>query len=201
MEPNPMYLKTSLLFILLLLLSACATQPSINIPVVLGENKTLDFTGKGAAAGIMLDAVMGGAGIAIGIAIDKGIAKDIAKNLVEHKPLFNMVELVDAHIKTAIKHQGNKNSPSRLQCSQLQSSEVIIERYGFKTVSGGDDLVSAWLELSVLKDGRKMSVRYPDEFAPVESASLSSVKANADVAYAMLSNASEQVAKKLLSII
>jgi hypothetical protein len=189
-----MHLKTSSRFILLLLLSACATQPSIKIPVVLSENQTLDFTGKGAAAGIMLDAVMGGAGIAIGIAIDKGIAKDIAKNLDTHKPIFNVVDVVERQLKVAL-----ENSKYKAAQYRFQNTAVTIEHYGFKTVSGGDDLVSAWLELSVLKDGRKTLVRFPEDVDLVESKTLASVKNNSELAYTMLIHAAEKVVDVALS--
>ena len=135
-----MNLKKSLLMILMLSLFACATQPKPSIPVTLIAGEVLDFTGKGGAAGIMIDSVMGGAGIAIGIAIDKGIAKDIAKNLDLHKPAFNIVAAFDQHLKNAVKKTSTRD---------LQNAQVTIERYGFKTFSGGHDAVSAWLEISV----------------------------------------------------
>jgi hypothetical protein len=138
--------------------------------------------------------VMGGAGIAIGIAIDKGIAKDIAKNLDLHKPVFNVVDVVDRQIKTALEKPKYKITKHR-----FQNTLVTIEHYGFKTVAGGDDLVSASLELSVLKDGRKTLVRFPQDVEFVESKPLASVKENSELAYAMLIHAAEKAVELMFS--
>jgi hypothetical protein len=179
-----MQLKNNSIILLILFLAACNTQPVPKIPVTLGNNPALDFTGKGAAAGIMLDSVMGGAGIAIGIAIDKGIAKDIAKSLNQHNPPFNIVENMNVHVKrAAAKNRFKKN----------YSTAIIVEHYGFKTVRGGDDLVSAWLEISALVGEKKMTLRYPEDFDQVNSASLTSVKESSDQAYALINNATERV--------
>lgn len=185
-----MQTKIILVFIFALFLCACATQPTPKILVTLSGNQTLDFTGKGAAAGIMLDSVMGGAGIAIGIAIDKGIAKDIASNLSHHKPVLNIADHFDQQLKAALIKNRVKGS---------QTIQATIEHYGFRTFPGGDDAVSAWLEVSLLIDGRKIDVRYPQDFDQVDSASLSSVKDNPDVAYALLENASKQVIKRIIA--
>ncbi len=187
-----MPIKNSLILLLLLFLVACATQPAPKILVTLSENQTLDFTGKGAAAGIMLDSVMGGAGIAIGIAIDKGIAKDIANNLSHHKPLLNIPNNFDQHLKAAI----IKN-----RVKAIQNIQAKIEYFGFRTFPGGDDAVSAWLEVSLLIDGRKIEVRYPQDFADVEFANLSSVKSNPDVAYELLDDATERVVTHIVESI
>jgi hypothetical protein len=184
-----MQIKNGSILISILFLVACTTQPAPKILVTLSENQTLDFTGKGAAAGIMLDSVMGGAGIAIGIAIDKGIAKDIANNLNHHKPLLNIVDHLDQQLKAAL----IKN-----QVKGLQNIQATIEHYGFRTFPGGDDAVSAWLEISLLIDGRNLEIHYPQDFAQVDSASLSSVKENPDVTYTLLNNATAQVIKHVI---
>jgi hypothetical protein len=175
-------------------LCSCVSQPSIKIPIILSENQVLDFIGRGAAAGIMLDSVMGGAGVAIGIAIDKGIAKDIAKNLDQHKPPFNIVAMVDAHVKNAIKKDAQKKSHV-----SFKNTKITVERYGFKTAQGGDDLVSAWLEISFVMQGHRKSIRYPEDFDTIDSIKFASAKENPDAAYVALDNATDQVVKKLLS--
>lgn len=185
-----MQFKNSSILLLILFLVACTTQPAPKVLVTLSENQTLDFTGKGAAAGIMLDSVMGGAGIAIGIAIDKGIAKDIVNNLNHHKPVLNIADHFDQQLKAALIKNRVKG---------LQNIEATIEHYGFRAFPGGDDAVSAWLEVSLLIDGRKIDVRYPQNFDQVDSASLSSVKDNPDAAYTLLENATEQVIKRIIA--
>ena len=168
---------------------ACVTQPSPKILVSLSDNQTLDFAGKGAAAGIMLDSVMGGAGIAIGIAIDKGIAKDIANNLSHHEPLLNIADHLDRKLKAAIIKNRVKG---------LKNIQATIEHYGFKTFSGGEDAASAWLEISLLIDGNKFDIYYPHDFDQVSSASLSSVKQNPDAAYTLLDNATNRVVERII---
>ncbi len=68
----------SILFVITCCLLAACTHSRVQpVDVSFGARETLYFTGRGAAAGIMMDAYLGGAGVAIGIAIDEGIAKDM----------------------------------------------------------------------------------------------------------------------------
>ncbi len=184
--------RNSLILFLTLFLVACVTQPSPKIVVSLSDNQILDFTGKGAAAGIMLDSVMGGAGIAIGIAIDKGIAKDIAKNLSNHKPLFNIVDNIDQQLKTAITKNHLKHLPN---------VQIAIEHYGFKTFSSGEDAASAWLEVNLIIDGQKINIRYPENFDHIDSANLASVKENPEVAYRLLNSAVQQLVSNIIVVV
>ncbi len=187
-----MQIKNIFILLLIFFLTACVTQPSPKILVSLSDNQTLDFTGKGAAAGIMLDSVMGGAGIAIGIAIDKGIAKDIAKNLSNHIPLFNIVDNIDQQLKTAI----TKN-----HLKYLPNLQIAIEHYGFKTFSSGEDAASAWLEVNLTIDEQKINMRYPENFDHIDSANLVSVKENPEVAYRLLNSAVQQVVNNIIVIV
>ena len=84
------------LTVLILLISgfiSCTTFTAKSPPIEFKDRQTLVFTGKGAAAGIMLDSVMGGVGVAIGIAIDEGIAKDIAKSIYEINPDYDFLKV------------------------------------------------------------------------------------------------------------
>ncbi len=171
-------------------LTACAIQPAHRIQTSLSDGQALDFTGKGAGAGMMLDAVMGGTGIAIGIAIDKGIANDINSNLSRRKPAFNIVELFNEKLQSTAK-------TNRLKLSQ--PTQLTIERFGFKTVPDGEDNVSAWLEIKVTAGEMVTRMEYPKNFEPAASAPLSSVKENPDAAFNLLDVAAEQIAKRIVS--
>lgn len=85
-------------------IASCAQIRSPSIDVICGERQSLYFTGRGAAASMMMDSLMGGAGIAIGIAIDEGIAKDISAVLLASNPKFSMDELV----KTVLSEQAKQ---------------------------------------------------------------------------------------------
>jgi hypothetical protein len=76
------------------LLGACVSKSAQAPDVIFADRITLAFTGKGAAAGMMMDAYLGGAGVAIGIAIDDGIAKNIAENITNSYPDFNILSVV-----------------------------------------------------------------------------------------------------------
>lgn len=127
--------------ILLLLLASCliiscAHTPTPSVPVEFRDRETLFFTGRGAAAGIMMDAYLGGAGVAIGIAIDEGIAKDISAAILKADPEFDMRKLVREQLQA---------TTSKVTLKNWQ--RVVVEKYGFKIVDG--DYVIPVLELAV----------------------------------------------------
>jgi hypothetical protein len=138
--------------IAMLFLLACASKNGHDIQVTYGERQTLYFTGRGAAAGVMMDSLLGGTGVAIGIAIDEGISKDIAAAILVNNPHFSMDSLVkDALFDAA--SQGNFKG--------LKS--VIIEKYGFQ--SAPEDTVLPLLEIQlVCKSGVVQKIKFvPDE--------------------------------------
>lgn len=106
------------------------------MPVELGDRSSLFFTGKGGAAGIMMDAFMGGAGVAIGIAIDEGIAKDIHLAIQKENPQFDIKMYVESVLEKNHKKQGLK-----------KWQRLTIERYGFQIIEG--DFVVPVLEFTV----------------------------------------------------
>lgn len=167
-----------LILLCLLGLSACVSlTPKLEISYA--DRDSLNFTGRGSAAGVMLDAVMDGAGIAIGIAIDQGIAKDISKNILLHDPKFDFRELLRQRLKKS---------------SILELESIKIKTYGFKSAPG-EDQVSAWLELDIVKNGTIVQVKYPEDFTKVKTENFVKVKENAATAVDLLVTAIDAVIK------
>lgn len=129
-------MRVVLLLLSICLVTACAHRPARTVSIEYGDRQTLFFTGKGAAAGMMMDAFMGGAGVAIGIAIDEGIAKDIAAAIQKTNPEFDVRTLVREQLAIVSDKEKIKNLHS-----------IVIEKYGFHVVEG--DLVGPVLELTV----------------------------------------------------
>jgi hypothetical protein len=171
-------LNLYLILVFLLGLSACATLNS-KLEISYLDRDSLNFTGRGSAAGVMLDAVMDGAGIAIGIAIDQGIAKDISKNILLHDSKFDFRELIRQRV--------SKSSVSALE-------SIKIKTYGFKSAPG-DDKVSAWLELDIVKNGTIIQVKYPEDFTDVNTEKFIKVKEDAAIAVDLLVAAIDAVIK------
>lgn len=91
---------------LTILLCGCASSPQSLWQVKTGERSHLAFSGKGAAAGIMIDTYTGGMGAAIGIAIDEGIAKNIAENIQRYPSGFNIVSMANAQLRSHYSRRG-----------------------------------------------------------------------------------------------
>ena len=172
--------KQKIFWLIIFLLSSCATfqpaQPNIHI----GERESLAFTGKGAAAGVMMDAYLGGAGVAIGIAIDEGIAKDIEKNITQRSGGFDMLRLVES-----VLHSG--------KYQELGASDVYIDTYGFKTFPGEGDRVTAWLKVRFKENSDEVTLTFPDDSPGPEALELSEVKTNPEAAYHLLENAMRKI--------
>jgi len=162
----------------LLFLPACVNQHQNSfVDISFDEKPSLSFTGRGAAAGIMLDSVMVG-GAAIGIAIDQGIAKDISNNILKQNPSFDFREFVR----------------QQLTQSQISSIESIkIKTWGFK--SAPDDQVSAWLVLDVVKNRKSIQVNYPEDFSAVKTENFMKVKESSNIAINLLNNALSDIFK------
>lgn len=131
-------MRIILLLLLGCLITSCAQIRLASIDVTYGERQTLYFTGRGSAAGIMMDSLLGGAGIAIGIAIDEGIAKDISAAIVASNPKFSM----DILVKAVLHQQVSQG----INIDGLKS--IVINKYGFQ--SAPDDKVVPLLELQFI---------------------------------------------------
>lgn len=159
-----------------ILLGGCTSHSARHISVKFENRATMAFTGKGAAAGIMMDAYLGGAGIAIGIAIDEGIAKNIAENIAHSYPDFNIASVVAKELQ-------------RKSYRFMQPAKVEIITYGFRTVAGEGDLVAAWLTIKFTNRDGDVTINYPQDFSSTKTAELNLVKTNAEVAGSMLNSA------------
>lgn len=184
------------LILCFLILSGCAVKPLVPVEVKTGERTNLAFTGKGAAAGIMMDAYMGGVGVAIGIAIDEGIAKDIATNLARNPSGFNITSLVEKNLLAEPKNKYLIKSPainsSRVMGSK-NSTQVVIETYGFRTFPGEGDKVTAWLKMRFINGTNNIVLTYPDDFRSPQPIELTDAKTNPELAYGALDNAVHSV--------
>lgn len=154
-------LKILPILILSLLFSACSylpTNDSSLTPLSLeySEPNRIRFEGKGAGAGIALMSTMGPVGIALGVAIDEGIAKNIQEAV--DKEQADVVGLLTKTIDQKIHNYNRKVA------TQEQSTEerLVVKRYGFKTIPGGDDLVVPVWHIA-LYSGEELikEVKYP----------------------------------------
>ncbi len=138
-----------------LLLLACVQQPISTVQII-NENP-LQFSGKGAGAGMMLSSAMGPMGIAIGFAIDEGIAKDIRATA----STGNVV--IDEILRKELKKR-----PAAISNEAMTS--IIIDRYGFITWPGGDDLVMSQFHITI-NDNEKNSliIKFPEDFSSSET--------------------------------
>jgi hypothetical protein len=179
--------------ILLLLVScltiSCAHTRAPSVPVEYGDRQTLYFTGKGAAAGMMMDSLLGGTGVAIGIAIDEGIAKDIAVAIQKANPEFDIRKLVQDNLVMVGGEVPTKNWQS-----------VVVEKYGFKVVDG--DFVSPVLELTVDCEGGAEIIQFERSPADSAKAELELIKKDGDVGLNLMQQAVKDTmqAKRLNSL-
>lgn len=164
-------LQSILIFLLLCLLISCQSVPDVT--VTFQDKESLSFTGRGSAAGVMMDSLMPG-GIAIGIAIDEGIAKDIARNIQNHYPQFNFLELVKVRVR-------NKNIET-----------VSIKTWGFKSTAD-QGLVSAWMILDITTAVQRKQIIYPDDFSDIKTWDFDKVKQDSSVAVELLTGAVDHV--------
>lgn len=178
-----------ILVIYLCICTSCASYTKQKVEIKFSDRQTLAFTGKGAAAGIMLDSVMGGVGVAIGIAIDEGIAKDIAKSIYAVNPDYDFLQVVDRELYKSTK----------IEASQKRFlTRVIVNRYGYRSFSVADsksieDGVSPWLSVAFECSGLVKEINYPEEFQNPLVSELSAVKTQGDLAAGQLSDAFGQV--------
>lgn len=173
---------------------SCTTNSGISERVVYGDRSTLAFSGKGAAAGMMMDAYMGGAGVAIGIAIDEGIAKDIATNISSRPDGFDMIALAQKELLTNIK---SKNSKTNRQ--QISATKITIEKFGFHSAKGEGDKVSAWLKIRFSNQDGDVIVSYPDDFTSPAVIEFNDAKKNPELAFNTLKDATDLILDKWIS--
>lgn len=136
---------------LLLFLSGCSCfhVDKNKVVVVFSESNRIEFTGKGAGAGIALMSTMGAVGIALGVAIDEGIAKEIRESAI--KAGFDMSLLVKKSIEReypndlVIFSKEPIDKPLPLEGTTF----FVIKRYGFKTTGGEEDRTTAEIVLQV----------------------------------------------------
>ncbi len=131
-------MRIILLLLTCCLITSCTHTRTLPIDVTYGERQSLYFTGRGSAAGIMMDSMLGGAGIAIGIAIDEGIAKDISAAIVASNPKFTMDGLVKDVLREKVEQGMNADG--------LKS--VVITKYGFQAAP--DDKVAPLVSLKFI---------------------------------------------------
>jgi hypothetical protein len=176
-------LKTILLVLLLQpFLQACLFAPSPSaIKISFESRDSLAFTGRGAAAGIMLDSVMGAGGIAIGIAIDEGIAKEISTNLHAYSKDFSIQHTLRSQIDKSI----DKNL-----------LEIKVKNYGFRTYSKGEDQISAWLDLEFVCNNKSYAINYPQDFSDTSSIDFATIKVDGKASYDLLNQSVIQIFKK-----
>ena len=174
--------RVAVSFLLVIFLSACVASSRSSWQVKTGSRTTLAFSGKGAAAGIMMDSYIGGSGAAIGIAIDEGIAKTIAESLQKKSPEFNFISLVNQQLAAQSKRS------RKLACSE-GALQVVVDTYGFHTFASKDDDVTAWLKMRFTCNGKDTLINYPADFPAPKLAELKAVKTNPDVAYSLLHDA------------
>jgi len=157
-------------FFSLIPLSACQSTSQINIQIQ--GKQSLSFTGRGAAAGAMLDSLMPG-GIAIGIAIDEGIAKDFYKSILDYQPDFSIQKLIHSHLKK----------------SHSNFDHIEIKSYGFRTSSKGENQISAWLDLQFVCKQNVVDVAYPSDFSDIATEDFDRLKNNGKKLFEMLDEA------------
>jgi len=74
--------------------------------------------------------------------------------------------------------------------------QVIIDTYGFHTVAGEGDKVSAWLKIRFVRNGAEVIINYPADFTSPKLAELPEVKTNPDLANGMINDAVARVVSR-----
>ncbi len=158
--------------------------PRSGIPVEYSDRQTLAFEGRGAAAGIMLDSLLGGTGVAIGIAIDEGIAKDIANNIQSAEPDYSFKQ----HFEF-----GLNQAQAKYAAAFRDLTGVVIQRFGFHTLTGDGDKVSAWMSVDFKCKVGNRKVEFPGALTSVDSLEFDAVKSQPDATLKLLDQAIQQL--------
>ena len=176
---------------IVLFFASCASKP-VKSQITKGDRSNLAFSGKGAAAGMMMDAYMGGAGVAIGVAIDEGIAKDIAANLSSRAGGFDMLALVYEELNSSAKVADSKRK-------QILATKITVETYGFHSAKGEGDTVSAWLKIRFSNKDNNLLLTYPDDFVLPAVIEFNDAKKSPELAFNTLKDATDLVLVKWIS--
>jgi hypothetical protein len=132
-----------------------STSPEMQI-----TSNQLHYSGKGAAAGMMLMGSMGSMGTAIGVAIDVGIGKDIYTTFQD-----------DGYSLQQLAQQAYSQSGLASQC--FESIQLTITQFGAKTISGDNDPVVVSLEGTwTINNQSENRFVYPEDFPEVISQSM-----------------------------
>lgn len=172
------------LILLPLVLISCVTTPGDrSVLVDVNDPDRIRFSGKGSAAGIMLMGAMGPMGIAIGAAIDEGIGKEIS--VAASHVDFDLDEL----IRKAVFEE------------PCVISSVTVRYYGFKMVSGSDDLAAPSLDIILSSDTvESMGLKYPgSENEETLSAPLGDLKKDGERVSELLGQAFKELLAKACS--
>ena len=111
--------------------TGCALLPlSTPIEIQFATDEGIQYSGRGAGAGISLMSTLGPAGIAVGIAIDEGIKKELQSAAAQAD--FNLLALI----------QGSRFAKT------MSGQTMTLLEFGFRDVPGGD-LMSPYLTYSI----------------------------------------------------
>lgn len=141
--------KTVIIGLLLLALWGCQSLKSPLVkPIIIDyqNRSTLEFTGRGSAAGMMMSGSMGAMGIAIGVAIDEGISKDLHASAAKGGFI----------LEDEIAHMLTKHGYMAINTA---AQTIVIRHLGFRA-SG--DLIVPWVEISLATKNDSQSFSYAD---------------------------------------
>lgn len=168
-------LKLMVLFSLSFGLIACTQGPvkstnNLTVSIIMPESHRITFSGKGAAAGMMLSSSMGPMGVAIGIAIDEGIAKEIHQ--IAESANLNFARLLEE----SLIQQASQTGISLNFSDKKDDVDYIfhVKQYGFLSQSGKDDPVAAKIHLRIEPGmsqeflNTEIEFRYPENFVSEE---------------------------------
>lgn len=158
-----------------MLLSACSvfntqtnTEQKVKTlkPIIVSyaEPNRIQFSGKGAGAGMALMSTMGPMGMAIGVAIDEGIAKDI--RTVINQTGFSVQTQLQQNLQQAGFNIAESNTPD--------APKLHIKGYGFKSQpKDGEDYAIAWIKAELTnRDGSVKTLEYQGDINNPEQAAL-----------------------------
>ncbi len=202
--------RVTICFMLLWGLMGCQSfgkKQLTSMPVQYPQKERLEFTGRGAAAAMMMSGSMGAMGIAIGVAIDEGIAKDLhasasqggfdAKAVVSE--VLQQYALAAQHLdkkggaeeRSAEGRSTEEGSTGRGSAKSEFPSHLAIKHLGFR--SAGDQ-ITPWVEVDRIEGSSVKSMTYADVAGDqAVTAELNDLRGQSEQAAAMLTTALQQV--------
>jgi len=142
---------------------------------------------------MMLMSSMGPMGMAVGVAIDEGIGKDIHETAVAGG--VDVIEILNTELQRTLNQSQNHG---------IKTLDIKLERYGFKTVPGENDLCVVDVQLSYSVNGGEWiefsSGELKDEHGTLllESAKLDFLKTGATAINEQFVKFSQVVIKKIV---